>query len=136
MRNPELRDQDWERFLPKFEKKTLSKRKKPRDQRQKKPYTPFPPAQPESKVDKQLASGEYFLKPTQQRARRQAEQREKQREHQSKREEKRKKAYQPPKEDVGGKKSGTSGAESVDISKLKSKAKEISGKKKAKTKTK
>lgn len=60
-KNPALKDEDWERFLPKYKSKTLSKRKKPKVVRKKKDYTPFPPAQPESKIDKQLASGEYFM---------------------------------------------------------------------------
>ena len=59
-----FQNENWERFLPKFEKRNLSKRKQPLKKRTKKAaYTPFPPAQPESKVDKELASGEYFLKP-------------------------------------------------------------------------
>ena len=37
------------RFLPKFEHKNLSKRKQPLKKREKKAYTPFPPAQPLSK---------------------------------------------------------------------------------------
>ena len=38
------------RFLPKFEHKNLSKRKQPLKKREKKAYTPFPPAQPLSKA--------------------------------------------------------------------------------------
>ena len=34
--------------------------KKPLKIREKKPYTPFPPPQPPSKIDLQIASGEYF----------------------------------------------------------------------------
>ena len=41
---------DISRFLPKFEHKNLSKRKQPLKKREKKAYTPFPPAQPLSKV--------------------------------------------------------------------------------------
>ena len=63
-KDPELKNENWERFLPKFEHKNLSKRKQPfkRKDKGKKPYTPFPPPMPESKLDKELASGEYFLK--------------------------------------------------------------------------
>ena len=63
-KDPELKNENWERFLPKFEHKNLSKRKQPfkRKDKSKKPYTPFPPPMPESKLDKELASGEYFLK--------------------------------------------------------------------------
>ncbi len=45
-----LRNESWERLLPKFKSKNLSKRKQPHKKRQKKKYTPFPPPQPESKV--------------------------------------------------------------------------------------
>lgn len=62
MKDPNLKNENWERFLPKFEKQNLSKRKQPLKKKEKKPYTPFPPPMPESKVDKELASGEYFLK--------------------------------------------------------------------------
>jgi ribosomal RNA assembly protein len=49
-RDPALKNQSWERFLPKFKSKNISKRKQPKNKKVKKPYTPFPPAQPESKV--------------------------------------------------------------------------------------
>lgn len=49
-KDPDLRTQNWERFLPKFRHKNLSKRKEPKKKSVKKEYTPFPPPQPESKV--------------------------------------------------------------------------------------
>ena len=88
-KDPKLKDESWERFLPTFKKKNVQ-RKKPRQlveerqkkdaaatrpssgegggdneaaatKKKKKSYTPFPPAQLPSKIDKQLDSGEYFL---------------------------------------------------------------------------
>jgi len=61
MKDPKLANEDWSRFLPKFKNKNISKRKQPKVKKPKKEYTPFPPAQPESKIDKQLASGEWSL---------------------------------------------------------------------------
>jgi ribosomal RNA assembly protein len=49
-KDPVLKNQPWERFLPKFKSKNISKRKQPKNINIKKAYTPFPPAQPESKV--------------------------------------------------------------------------------------
>ncbi|KAH8086088.1 hypothetical protein JL720_7288 [Aureococcus anophagefferens] len=57
--DPELKEEDWERFLPKFAKKNVQT-KKPLKTRPTKAYTPFPPAQQPSKVDLQIESGEYF----------------------------------------------------------------------------
>lgn len=49
--DPELRTQSWERFLPNFRHKSVSKRKQPKKKTiKKKEYTPFPPPQPDSKV--------------------------------------------------------------------------------------
>lgn len=59
-KDPKLKDQDWSRFLPNFPKKKNVPRKKTAI-KEKKPYTPFPPAQQPSKVDLQLESGEYFF---------------------------------------------------------------------------
>jgi ribosomal RNA assembly protein len=63
MKDPELKDENWERFLPHFKKRTLSKRKKPLKvtDKSKKVYTPFPGPREKSKVDLQIESGEYFL---------------------------------------------------------------------------
>lgn len=55
---PELAEESWDRFLPKFKKKNM-KTKKPAIV--KKEYTPFPPPQQPSKIDLQMESGEYFL---------------------------------------------------------------------------
>lgn len=49
-KDPNLKNESWERFLPKFKSRNLSRRKQPKEKRQKKPYTPFPPPQQESKV--------------------------------------------------------------------------------------
>lgn len=49
-KDPKLKNENWERFLPKFVNKNISKRKQPKKKKEKKPYTPFPPPQSESKV--------------------------------------------------------------------------------------
>lgn len=59
-KDPKLRNENWDRFLPKYKAKNLSKRKRPKIVNKKQEYTPFPPPQTESKIDKQLATGEYF----------------------------------------------------------------------------
>mmetsp|Transcript_48859 Transcript_48859/g.49212 ORF Transcript_48859/g.49212 Transcript_48859/m.49212 type:complete len:226 (+) Transcript_48859:681-1358(+) len=78
-KDPKLQDEDWSRFLPTFGKKNVP-RKKPRQVLQdaekpksKKSYTPFPPAQTPSKIDKQLDSGEYFLTERERQAKQLAE---------------------------------------------------------------
>lgn len=49
-KDPKLKNENWERFLPKFSGKNISKRKQPKKKVEKKAYTPFPPSQLESKV--------------------------------------------------------------------------------------
>lgn len=56
-----LKNENWDRFLPKFKKKNVQ-RKKPKIQKKKKVYTPFPPAPVPSKLDKEIETGEYFMK--------------------------------------------------------------------------
>lgn len=62
-KDPELAGESWDRFLPHFKKRNLSKRRVPVKvtDKSKKTYTPFPPQQEKSKVDLQIESGEYFL---------------------------------------------------------------------------
>ncbi|KAK1126401.1 hypothetical protein K0M31_005039 [Melipona bicolor] len=97
-KNPKLKNENWERFLPKFNSKNISKRKQPKNKKEKKPYTPFPPPQQESKIDKMMASGEYFLKEEQKRAKRKREQDIKHQEAEKKRQERRAQAFVPPEE--------------------------------------
>ncbi|KAI6657591.1 KRR1 small subunit processome component-like [Oopsacas minuta] len=96
MKNPELANQSWDRFLPKFKKVNVKRKKVAK--KQKTPYTPFPPPPPESKVDKSLTSGEYFLgEKEKEKVRREAKSK-KQKEIKFQREEKRQKLFEPPKE--------------------------------------
>jgi ribosomal RNA assembly protein len=56
-----LKNESWDRFLPNYKKRSLSKRIKPFKVHEKKTYTPFPPPVEPSKVDLQLEAGEYHI---------------------------------------------------------------------------
>lgn len=128
-KDPELRTQNWERFLPKFRQKNLSKRKEPKKKTIKKEYTPFPPPQPESKVDKELATGEFFLRESQKKRKKLNEMRAKQAEAVSKRQEERKKAFIPPKEKTVIKPQKATTENKLDIDLIKEKVKKAKKKK-------
>ncbi|KAL9082875.1 MAG: hypothetical protein Q9159_006118 [Coniocarpon cinnabarinum] len=105
-KDPELANENWERFLPNFKRKSLSRRRQPHKIRDKneKVYTPFPPPLEQSKVDKQIESGEFFLaKAAKERARNQ-DRVKRQREKKDAREQERGKAFVAPREEVEGKK--------------------------------
>ncbi|XP_014475502.1 PREDICTED: KRR1 small subunit processome component homolog [Dinoponera quadriceps] len=97
-KDPKLKNENWERFLPKFNSKNISKRKQPLKKKEKKLYTPFPPPQQESKLDKQMATGEYFLNEEQKRAKKKKEQDAKHEEATKRRQECRAQAFIPPEE--------------------------------------
>lgn len=121
MKDPKLANEDWSRFLPKFKNKNISKRKQPKIKKQKKEYTPFPPAQPESKIDKQLASGEYFLNKEQKQQRRQQERESKQAEASKKQQERRQKDFIPPTEDQPSTSKKRPAEDKLDVKALKAK---------------
>jgi ribosomal RNA assembly protein len=101
-KDPELVNENWDRFLPHFKRRTLSQRRKPFKvtDKSKKIYTPFPPPQEKSKVDLQIESGEYFLgKHARERAKKE-ERMEKQKEKREEKQKQREQAFVPPKEDV------------------------------------
>lgn len=58
-KRPELALEDWQRFMPKFKKRNVKRKKV--EIKAKKEYTPFPPEQLLRKEDYQMMSGEYFL---------------------------------------------------------------------------
>nr|XP_032834061.1 KRR1 small subunit processome component homolog isoform X1 [Petromyzon marinus] len=120
-KDPELRSQSWERFLPKFKHKNLSKRRTPHKLRDKKEYTPFPPAQIESKVDRELASGEYFLQDAQRHRKKLEERKLREQEGEERRQRERNKAFIPPVEKPLKKPAPARAAEPLDVLALKRK---------------
>ncbi|XP_028255809.1 KRR1 small subunit processome component homolog [Parambassis ranga] len=129
-KDPDLRTQSWERFLPKFRHKNLAKRKEPKKKSMKKEYTPFPPPQPESKVDKELATGEFFLRESVKRRKKMEEIKVKQAEALTKKQEERNKAFIPPKEKPLMKKATKAPTETkLDIEAIKDKVKKAKTKK-------
>lgn len=105
-KDPTLKHENWDRFLPQFQKRNLSKRRKPHrvTDKSKKVYTPFPPAPEKSKIDKQLETGEYFLS---KQVKEQALREKKEEQRKEKKIEKmaeREKDFVPPKEDGKGEK--------------------------------
>lgn len=94
--DPALASENWDRFLPKFKKKTVKQKKV--KSKQKKPYTPFPPPQPPSQIDIQLETGEYFLSDKKKSAKKWQEKQEKQAEKTAENKRKREAAFVPPKE--------------------------------------
>lgn len=128
-KNPDLADEDWNRFLPQFRKRNVA-RKKPMSKTkeieqiqmvkkvvdgkeveveetvkitvekksQKKVYTPFPPAQTQSKVDIQLETGEYFWSKREKEAKKLEEKREKREAAKEEKQKEREKDFVAPKE--------------------------------------
>jgi len=58
-KRPELANESWDRFLPKFTKRNVKRKKTV--VKEEKEYNPFPPEQMPRKVDLQLESGDYFM---------------------------------------------------------------------------
>ncbi|XP_073245695.1 KRR1 small subunit processome component homolog [Porites lutea] len=96
-KDPQLNNESWDRFLPKFKQTNAKKVKKPKFK--KKTYTPFPPPQTESKIDKQLASGEYFMQEKERKLKAWQQKKVRQADAEEKRKTQREKAFIPPVED-------------------------------------
>lgn len=126
MKDPNLRDKDWSRFLPKFKNKNISKRKQPKVKKPKKEYTPFPPPMPLSRIDKELETGEFFLKDHEKRARRTKERQEKQHIAAKEQTERRNLAFVAPDESQPG---PSTSATNLDVKALKAKIKKANKKK-------
>lgn len=108
----EFKNENWERFLPKFKKQNPKKKKNAEKEQEKvekikakkeKEYTPFPPQQQPRKEDLQLASGEYFLNKKEQEQIKEAERKEKKKLKQEKKKEEKAKVFVPPTEKIGKK---------------------------------
>jgi len=127
-KDPLLKNENWDRFLPKFKNKNVQRKKA--KIKEKGPYTPFPPPQMESKIDKQLESGEYFLKKDEQELKKQEEKKKKQQEASAKRKEKRAEVFVPPVEKkVKAEETKQEHSDDVDINKLKKTVKKLKKKK-------
>lgn len=120
MKDQNLKDQDWSRFLPKFKNKNISKRKQPKVKKPKKEYTPFPPPMPLSKIDKELETGEFFLKDSEKKARRNKERQEKQKQSAKIQTERRNQAFIAPDENTT---SMSTESSTLDVTALKAKIK-------------
>ncbi|KAI9795118.1 MAG: ribosomal RNA assembly protein krr1 [Peltula sp. TS41687] len=110
-KDPQLAGESWERFLPHFKKRTLSRRRKPfkvggkerEREKEKKVYTPFPPPREKSKVDLMIESGEFFLRKEERGRKEGEERRERQRVKVEERRKGREREFVPPKEEEGEK---------------------------------
>lgn len=138
MKDPNLKNKDWSQFLPKFQNKNISKRKQPKNKKPKKEYTPFPPPMPLSKIDKELETGEFFLKESEKKARRIKDRKEKQMASAKLQTEQRNKAFIAPDESqpssisgncVGSTGSSKAVANDLDVNALKNKIKKANKRK-------
>ncbi|CAF94757.1 unnamed protein product, partial [Tetraodon nigroviridis] len=113
-KDPELRSQSWERFLPKFRHKNLAKRREPK----------------KKAVDQELATGEFFLRESVKKRKKMEAIKVKQAEVLIKKKEARNKHFIPPKEKPLIKKSNEGRTESkLDIEAIKMKVKKAKTKK-------
>ncbi|KAG9471112.1 KRR1 small subunit processome component homolog [Eleutherodactylus coqui] len=128
-KDPELRTKSWDRFLPKFKHKNVSKRKEPKKKRIKKEYTPFPPPQPDSKIDKEIESGEYFMRKSEKRKQKLKDIKTKQAEAVLKRQEERNKAFIPPEEKPVVQPKEVAASTKIDVNAIKEKLKKAKNKK-------
>ncbi|KAJ2725544.1 ribosomal RNA assembly protein krr1 [Coemansia sp. Benny D115] len=101
--DPKLANESWDRFLPRFKKNNV-KQKKPKLGKKKKKEL-FPPEPMPSKVDLQIASGEYFLKPDEKKARENERKKQANMEKRAAKDAERAKSFVAPKEEAAKKSS-------------------------------
>lgn len=120
-KDDKLKHESWDRFLPKFKKRSagnaLTKRSSPQEGDEsestvvkkepksakivkKKAYTPFPPPQQPRKIDLQIESGEYFLTQEQKLLEKRDQKKQKQSEKSERKKAEREKSFIPPNEDL------------------------------------
>ena len=100
MKDEKLKGESWDRFLPHFRKvKQQAATKKPAVvKKEKKPYTPFPPAPTPRQEDIAMETGEYFLKEEQKEAKKLQEKKEKQKIKKAEKDAKKALSFIPPEE--------------------------------------
>lgn len=101
IKDEKLKNESWDRFLPHFRKlnqPTAAKKTPKPETKEKKPYTPFPPAPTPRQEDLQMESGEYFMKAEQKEARKLKEKKDQQRARRLEKETERAKSFIPPEE--------------------------------------
>ncbi|KAH9909099.1 hypothetical protein F4778DRAFT_768068 [Xylariomycetidae sp. FL2044] len=101
-KDPSLANESWDRFLPNYKKRNLSKRLKPFKVTEKKPYTPFPPPREKSKVDLQIEAGEYHIGKEAKKRIAQEERMEKQKQKKEEKKREREQDFIAPDEGAGG----------------------------------
>jgi ribosomal RNA assembly protein len=136
-KDPALADQSWDRFLPKFKKKNVQRKKPSKIGKGRKDQV-FPPAPQPSKIDVQIETGEYFLSQEAKRRRAAQEKLDKQKEALSASQKRRRDAFVAPKEDgpedgAAAKKKREVGADDVKASVAKLKEKSASRKEEEKS---
>merc|ERR1712151_1043542 len=93
-KDPELKDQNWERFLPHFKKRNVQRKKQKITKKKRKDL--FPPQQTPRKEDLLMESGEYFLDEQERQTKKRIERQEKQKVKSAEKKKERAKEFDPP----------------------------------------
>jgi ribosomal RNA assembly protein len=97
-KDPTLKDENWDRFLPTFKKKNI-KTKKPKQKKEKKEKALYPPAPQPRKEDIEIETGEFFLKEEARKRKQMEEKKKKQEEKVAAKKKEKEKIYKAPKEE-------------------------------------
>eukprot|EP00930_Biecheleria_cincta_P069805 TRINITY_DN57501_c0_g1_i1.p1 TRINITY_DN57501_c0_g1~~TRINITY_DN57501_c0_g1_i1.p1 ORF type:complete len:385 (-),score=105.37 TRINITY_DN57501_c0_g1_i1:22-1176(-) len=95
-KDPELKEENWDRFLPHFKNRNVQRKKQKAKKVKKKSKDVFPPQPTPRKEDLQMESGEYFLDEKEKEARQRVAKREAQVAKSAEKRRERAKEYEPP----------------------------------------
>eukprot|EP00747_Dinoflagellata_sp_TGD_P212998 gnl/TRDRNA2_/TRDRNA2_86021_c0_seq1.p1 gnl/TRDRNA2_/TRDRNA2_86021_c0~~gnl/TRDRNA2_/TRDRNA2_86021_c0_seq1.p1 ORF type:complete len:408 (+),score=126.12 gnl/TRDRNA2_/TRDRNA2_86021_c0_seq1:58-1224(+) len=101
-KDPELKDENWDRFLPHFKKRNIQRKKV--KSKKKKSKELFPPQQQPRKEDLLMESGEYFLNEQERQTKKRLQRREDQQAKSAEKRRERAKEFEPPTPAVSGQK--------------------------------
>eukprot|EP01120_Amphizonella_sp_Union-15-10_P005660 TRINITY_DN1703_c0_g1_i1.p1 TRINITY_DN1703_c0_g1~~TRINITY_DN1703_c0_g1_i1.p1 ORF type:complete len:281 (-),score=48.84 TRINITY_DN1703_c0_g1_i1:32-874(-) len=127
-KNPTLANEDWNRFLPKFKKRNI-KRKKTVIKKKKNPDV-FPPPPPKRKEDYELETGEYFMKKSVRQNKILQDKKNAREEKAKQKQLEKEKQYIPPQETLPYQKKEPTDGQNVDVKELSEKVKGLVKKRK------